>query len=221
VLRNEETVAVLVVGWNREVDGGGRIAASMRMLAAETAMALERSDLLARLEEVARTDDLTGLLNRRAWEEQLPREMARARRNNEPLCVAMLDLDFFKNFNDERGHQAGDRLLKQSASAWVAELRASDTLARYGGEEFTVALPGCTLPNAKDIVERLRAAMPEGSTVSAGVACWNGRETAEELVGRADVALYEAKRMGRDRLVTAGGMPPMDDLSVVNFGPEL
>jgi diguanylate cyclase (GGDEF)-like protein len=221
VLRNEETVAVLVVGWNREVDGTGRIAASMRMLAAETAMALERSDLLARLEEVARTDDLTGLLNRRAWEEQLPREMARARRNNEPLCVAMLDLDFFKNFNDERGHQAGDRHLKQSAAAWVAELRASDTLARYGGEEFTVALPGCTLPNAKDIVERLRAAMPEGSTVSAGVACWNGRETAEELVGRADVALYEAKRMGRDRLVTAGGMPPMDDLSVVNFGPEL
>jgi diguanylate cyclase (GGDEF)-like protein len=221
VLRNEESVAVLVVGWNREVDGTRRIAASMRMLAAETAMALERSDLLARLEEVARTDDLSGLLNRRAWEEQLPREMARARRNNEPLCVAMLDLDFFKNYNDERGHQAGDRLLKQSASAWVAELRASDTLARYGGEEFTVALPGCTLPNAKDIVERLRASMPADQTVSAGVACWNGRESAEELVGRADAALYEAKRMGRDCLVTAGGMPPMDDLSVVNFEPEL
>jgi diguanylate cyclase (GGDEF)-like protein len=221
VLRNEESVAVLVVGWNREVDGTGRISASMRMLAAETAMALERSDLLARLEEVARTDDLTGLLNRRAWEEQLPREMARARRNNEPLCVAMLDLDFFKNYNDERGHQAGDRLLKQSAAAWVSELRASDTLARYGGEEFTVALPGCTLPNAKDIVERLRASMPGDQTVSAGVACWNGRESAEELVGRADAALYEAKRMGRDRLVTAGGMPPTGDLSVVNFEPEL
>ena len=88
------------------------------------------------------------------------------------------------------------------------ELRASDTLARYGGEEFTVALPGCTLVNAKDIVERLRAAMPNGQTVSAGVACWNGRESAEELVGRADAALYEAKRSGRDRLVTAGGTPP-------------
>jgi diguanylate cyclase (GGDEF)-like protein len=157
---------------------------------------------------VARTDDLTGLLNRRAWEEQLPREMARARRQSDPLCVAMLDLDFFKNYNDERGHQAGDRLLKQSAAAWVNELRASDTLARYGGEEFTVALPGCTLVNAKDIVERLRAAMPGGQTVSAGVACWNGRESAEELVGRADAALYEAKRSGRDRLVTAGGTPP-------------
>jgi diguanylate cyclase (GGDEF)-like protein len=214
VLRNEEAVAVLVVGWGREVDGQGRIAASMRMLAAETAMALERSDLLAKLEESARTDDLTGLLNRRAWDEQLPREMARARRQTDPLCVAMLDLDFFKNYNDERGHQAGDRLLKQSASAWVTELRASDTLARYGGEEFTVVLPGCNLSNAKDIVERLRAAMPADQTVSAGVACWNGRESAEELLGRADAALYEAKRLGRDRLVTAGGPPPTELRSV-------
>jgi diguanylate cyclase (GGDEF)-like protein len=214
VLRKEETVAVLVVGWSHEVDGAGRIAASMRMLAAETAMALERSDLLARLEESARTDDLTGLLNRRAWEEQLPREMARARRQSDPLCVAMLDLDFFKNYNDERGHQAGDRLLKQSTAAWGGELRSSDTLARYGGEEFTVALPGCNLSIAKDIVERLRAAMPADETVSAGVACWNGRESAEELVGRADAALYEAKRTGRDRLVTAGGAPPGELKSV-------
>ena len=214
VLRNEEAVAVLVVGWAYEVDGTNRIAASMRMLAAETAMALERSDLLARLEEVARTDDLTGLLNRRGWEEELPRELARSGRNGDPLCVAMLDLDFFKNYNDQRGHQAGDRLLKQSASAWVRELRVSDRLARYGGEEFSVALPGCRLENAKDIVERLRAAMPGDQTVSAGVVCWNGRETAEELVGRADAALYDAKRMGRDRLVAAGDTPPGDLRSV-------
>jgi diguanylate cyclase (GGDEF)-like protein len=215
VLRNEEAVAVLVVGWNRQVDGSSRIAASMRMLAAETAMTLERSDLLARLEEVARTDDLTGLLNRRGWEEQLPRELARSKRHKDPLCVAMLDLDFFKNYNDQRGHQAGDRLLKQSASAWARELRATDTLARYGGEEFSVALAGCRLENAKDIVERLRAVMPGDQTVSAGVVCWNGRETAEELVGRADAALYEAKRMGRDCLVAAGDTPPGELHSVV------
>ena len=214
VLRNEEAVAVLVVGWAHVVDGSSRIAASMRMLAAETAMALERSDLLARLEEVARTDDVTGLLNRRGWEEQLPRELARSSRNGDPLCVAMLDVDFFKNYNDQRGHQAGDRLLKQSAGAWVRELRASDTLARYGGDEFSVALPGCRLENAKDIVERLREAMPGEQTVSAGVVCWNGRETAEELVGRADAALYQAKRTGRDRLIAAGDTPPGDLSSV-------
>jgi len=184
------------------------------MLAAETAMMIERADLLARLEASARTDDLTGLLNRRAWEEELPREMARARRSAHPLCVAMLDLDYFKAYNDERGHQAGDRLLKQSTAAWGDELRASDILARYGGEEFTVALPGCTLADAKTIVERLRSAMPAGQTVSAGVACWNGLESAEELVGRADAALYEAKRTGRDRLVTAGGHGPPDLRSV-------
>ena len=214
VLRNEEAVAVLVVGWDREVDGLNRIAASMRMLAAETAMTLERSDLLARLEEVARTDDLTGLLNRRGWEEKLPRQLAQSRRNGDPLCVAMLDLDFFKNYNDQSGHQAGDRHLKQSAAAWVRELRHSDILARYGGEEFSVALPGCRLENARDIVERLREVMPGDQTVSAGLVCWNGRETAEELVGRADAALYEAKRMGRDRLVAAGDTPPGDLSSV-------
>jgi diguanylate cyclase (GGDEF)-like protein len=216
VLRNEETVGVLVVGWNHVIQGLERQAISaIKMLAAETAMMMERANLLAKLEQSARTDDLTGLFNRRAWEEQLPREMARARRASHPLCVAMLDLDLFKAYNDERGHQAGDRLLKQSTAAWGSELRASDILARYGGEEFTVALPGCSLSDAKSIVERLRAAMPSGQTVSAGVACWNGRESVEELVGRADAALYEAKRTGRDRLVTAGATPPEPDLRSV------
>jgi diguanylate cyclase (GGDEF)-like protein len=98
--------------------------------------------------------------------------------------------------------------------AWLGGFVTSDVLARYGGEEFAVALPGCTLADAKTIVERLRTAMPANQTVSAGVACWNGRESAEELVGRADAALYEAKRAGRDRLVTAGGTPPSDLRSV-------
>jgi diguanylate cyclase (GGDEF)-like protein len=209
VLRNEEVIGVLVVGWDREVEDLEQQARSaMGMLAAETAMTIERADLLTRLEVSARTDDLTGLLNRRAWEEKLPREMARARGASHPLCVAMLDLDFFKLYNDQSGHQAGDSLLKRATAAWSEELRTSEILARYGGEEFAVALPACPLADAKVIVERLRAAMPSGQTVSAGLACWNGRESADELVGRADAALYEAKRAGRDRLVSAGGMPP-------------
>jgi diguanylate cyclase (GGDEF)-like protein len=155
-------------------------------------------ELLSRLESIARTDDLTGLPNRRAWEEELPRELLRSQRASRPLCVAMIDLDHFKEFNDERGHQAGDRFLKQAAAAWDEELRGTDFLARYGGEEFALALPGCTPEEAVEVAGRMRAATPEGETCSIGIACWDGVEDAPALLGRADAALYEAKRRGRD-----------------------
>jgi diguanylate cyclase (GGDEF)-like protein len=204
VLRNDVAVGVLVVGWRGPLPELGDAAESgLRMLAAEAAIAIDRAELLARLETSARTDDLTGLPNRRAWEYELPRELSRAARDERSVCVAMLDLDRFKDFNDDRGHQAGDRLLKQATSAWCEQLRSSDMLARYGGEEFAVLLPGCTLGDAEALLERLRSAMPEEQTVSAGVACWDGEESPEELVGRADSALYAAKRAGRDRLVTS------------------
>jgi diguanylate cyclase (GGDEF)-like protein len=204
VLRDEAAVGVLVVGWHRAPGELGEAAESgLRMLAAEAAIAIHRAELLASLETSARTDDLTGLPNRRAWGHELPRELARAKREERPVCVAMLDLDRFKRFNDERGHQEGDRLLKQATDAWSGQLRASDMLARYGGEEFAVLLPGCTLGDAETLLERLRVVMPGHQTVSAGVACWDGSESAEELVGRADSALYEAKRAGRDRLFTS------------------
>jgi diguanylate cyclase (GGDEF)-like protein len=173
------------------------------LLAVEVAVTLERVGLLAELETIARTDELTGLRNRRAWHEVLPREMSRALRSSEPLCVAMLDLDHFKQYNDERGHQTGDRLLKQVAGAWSTELRPTDILARYGGEEFTLALPVCPVQEALDVVERLRAVMPDHQTCSAGIACWDGCESAVELLGRADDALYEAKRAGRNQTAMA------------------
>jgi len=204
VLRDDAAVAVLVLGWAQRVKQlSPRTESGMRMLAAEAAIALDRARLLVQLQETARTDDLTGLPNRRAWDEELPRELARAARDARPVCVAMLDLDRFKRFNDDRGHQAGDRLLKQAAAAWSSQLRSSDMLARYGGEEFSLLLPGCTLDSARTIVQRLRAAMPDGETVSAGIASWDEVEDADALIGRADRALYEAKRAGRDRLVTA------------------
>jgi diguanylate cyclase (GGDEF)-like protein len=204
VVRHEAAVGVLVVGWSRPVrELSETVQSGLRMLAAEAAIAVDRAELLARLEETARTDDLTGLPNRRAWELELPRELSRAKRDERPVCVAMLDLDRFKRFNDDRGHQAGDRLLKRAAAAWSEQLRASDMLARYGGEEFAVLLPGCTIGDAGALLERLRLAMPEAQTVSAGVACWDGSESPEELVGRADAALYQAKREGRDCLVAA------------------
>jgi diguanylate cyclase (GGDEF)-like protein len=204
VLRDELVVAVLVLGWAKPVKRlSPRIESGMRMLAAEAAIALDRARLLAQLQETARTDDLTGLPNRRAWDEELPRELSRAARDSRPVCVAMLDLDRFKRFNDHKGHQAGDRLLKQAAAAWASQLRSSDMLARYGGEEFSLLLPGCSLEGAQALVQRLRTSMPDGETVSAGIACWDENESAEDFVGRADSALYAAKRSGRDRFVTA------------------
>jgi diguanylate cyclase (GGDEF)-like protein len=110
----------------------------------------------------------------------------------------MIDLDHFKEFNDERGHQAGDRFLKQAAAAWGVELRGTDFLSRYGGEEFALALPNCTPEEAIEVAERLRAATPEGETCSIGIASWDGQESAPALLGRADAALYEAKGRGRN-----------------------
>ena len=159
--------------------------------------------LLAESEARARTDPLTGLANRRAWDEELRRELARAGRQGWPVCVAMLDLDHFKAFNDDQGHLAGDELLKESAAIWSAVLREGDFIARYGGEEFSVLLPNCSTGDAVQVVERLRVATPMDRTCSAGVALWDDAESASELLRRADGALYSAKRAGRDRLLTA------------------
>ena len=154
----------------RRVESTGD-AASIRMLAAETAMALERSELLARLQTSARTDDLTGLPNRRAWEEELPRRW-RARGSKHPLCVAMLDLDFFKKYNDERGHQAGDRLLKQSAAAWASELRRATRWRATAAKSSRSSCPAATSltrgRSSSGFAPRCRAARPSRRASPAG-----------------------------------------------------
>jgi diguanylate cyclase (GGDEF)-like protein/PAS domain S-box-containing protein len=165
----------------------------------------EREELLAKVEAMARTDELTGLPNRRAWNEELLREMSRAERYGTGLAVAMLDLDNFKAFNDEHGHPVGDELLREAGVEWRLTLRVSDFVARVGGEEFAVMLPGCPPVNASTILERLRAATPREQTCSAGVAEWDGKEEPDALMARADAALYEAKRRGRDQTVVAPG----------------
>jgi diguanylate cyclase (GGDEF)-like protein len=198
VVRDTVPVAVLAFYWRRTSGDGQTTLTLASLLSTEAAVTLERIELLSRLESIARTDDLTGLPNRRAWEEELPRELLRSKRAERPLCVAMLDLDHFKEFNDERGHQAGDRFLKQAAAAWGVELRGTDFLARYGGEEFALALPGCTPEQAMEVAERVRAATPENETCSIGIACWDNEESTASLIGRADSALYEAKHRGRN-----------------------
>lgn len=155
------------------------------------------------LEDLAYTDALTGLGNRRAWEAWLDAALGAAGIDGPPLCVAVFDLDRFKAYNDANGHPAGDALLAAASTAWRRELRPTDVLARYGGEEFAAVLPACSLADAHVVVERIRAATPFGQTVSAGIAEWDRSEDAAGLVARADAALYAAKAAGRDRALAA------------------
>ncbi len=206
ILHGDVGVGVLAIVWPvkpEEVGDEGLVAA--HLLAAETATLIARSDRLETLTKLAREDALTGLPNRRVWEEQLPRELARATRDGRPLCVALIDLDFFKAYNDRHGHAAGDRLLLRAATAWSERLRRSDILARYGGEEFAVVLPSCDADRAAALLDRLRESTPDEVTCSIGIAAWDRREPAEQLVERADQALYAAKREGRDRTAIAPG----------------
>lgn len=162
---------------------------------------------MGQLDQMAHEDGLTGVMNRRGLDEQLPIELARAQRQHSALTVAMLDFDHFKRFNDRRGHGAGDALLRGTAQAWRKQLRPTDILARYGGEEFTLVLPVCDADQASALIERLRPLMPDRQTFSAGIATWNGSDNAEELVRTADIALLQAKKGGRNRSVIAGREP--------------
>ena len=198
---------LLVVTWpHARPEAPPQSAHAVSLLAAEISSAIERAELIESLRRRATTDPLTGLDNRRVWRDSLPGMLGRRAQ----VCIALLDLDFFKAYNDTRGHLAGDALLQQLGDAWRPMVRPTDLLVRWGGEEFALALPDCPLSQALEVLERLRTAVPDGQTVSAGVACWDGSESIETLMARADAALYEAKAAGRDRVVAAGlglGLP--------------
>ncbi|MGH8868106.1 MAG: EAL domain-containing protein [Actinomycetes bacterium] len=155
------------------------------------------------LSALARNDGLTGVANRRTWDHELSRACAKARENDWPLAVALMDLDHFKVYNDLHGHQAGDRLLKAAAAAWQERLGSRGFLARYGGEEFTVLLPDTTPDAAHVMFESLRALTPGGQTCSIGAAVWDGLEEPAHVLARADAAVYLAKQSGRNRLCMA------------------
>jgi diguanylate cyclase (GGDEF)-like protein len=175
----------------------------LRLLAVQAAVAIEHAGLRSRMSALALTDALTGLSTRRVWDEELPRELARARRGDAPLSLAVLDIDHMSAFNLLRGEREGDRLIKETASRWRGELREVDTLARLDGTEFGLLLPSCGLGEAVDVLDRVRAATPRGQTASAGVARWDGEEPAELLVARAQDALISAKQSGRNVTIAA------------------
>jgi len=192
------------VAWHGVIDyDESRVRVLVGLLAAEAAIAIQRADLMTRLEELADTDDLTGLPNRRGWNRELEIALSTAQRRRSALCIALIDVDRFKVVNDAHGHLAGDRLLKEAAASWRSTLRPADILARPGGDEFTLILPDCDTERATTVLERLRQATPREHTCSIGVAQWDGGEASQELITRADDALYDAKEAGRDRVVSA------------------
>lgn len=170
---------------------------------------VRRNDLLlAQLLDEARTDALTGLLNRRGFDDRASLELARARREEQSVAVVTLDLDFFKRVNDEWGHEIGDRVLVRVGEVLAAESRDIDVVARFGGEEFVVLLPGCTSSDAEAFARRVRRALASADfaalpvvRVSAGILAAVAPSSIEVMLQQADAALYDAKRAGRDRSV--------------------
>ncbi|MGO4332084.1 GGDEF domain-containing protein [Cupriavidus sp. 2TAF22] len=176
--------------------------------------------MVRRLETIANTDFLTGVLSRKAFEDEAGRELARAARGGRAPVLLIVDIDHFKAVNDTFGHATGDAVLAEFARLAAASLRAPDRIGRMGGEEFVVLLPACSLDDARHAAERIRAqaeashvghasntgnaSRPPDSvryTVSGGYAAWQPGETLAQLMARADAALYMAKLSGRNRML--------------------
>ncbi len=183
-------------------------------LAAQVVVALENARLHRIVERQALVDSLTGLANRRSFEDTLRSELARAARFSDSVCVVFADFDDFKRVNDRHGHAAGDEVLKAFASALQRTVRESDVAGRWGGEEFALVLPGTDVDGGARLAERARAAiesreipMPNGElltvTASFGVASYPESHELGELLAAADSALYAAKREGKNRVVTS------------------
>jgi len=164
-----------------------------------------------RLQKVAITDSLTGLLNRRQMQYLLDQELERFKRSGEPVSLMLMDFDHFKQLNDSRGHDAGDKVLQAFADILRQELRAQDLVARWGGEEFLVIMPQCTVSDALKTAERLRVALETyrgkstggadfEATVSIGVTDLRQGDDAVTAVSRADRAMYQSKELGRNRV---------------------
>jgi diguanylate cyclase (GGDEF)-like protein len=183
------------------VFGGSSLLLALILARTLTESMARRADLVKQLAELARVDGLTGVCNRRAWDDELARGLERARRTGRRCSVGLIDLDHFKRYNDTHGHQRGDAMLRSTAQAFATRLRDDDLIARYGGEEFAVLLHGCNIDDAMTLFERLQGMLPAGQTFSAGVADSDGREVPAAVLARADAALYRAKELGRNRTV--------------------
>jgi diguanylate cyclase (GGDEF)-like protein len=186
-----------------------RVIATTERYAGHAALAIRNANLLARVQQMAVTDGLTQLSNRRAFDRSLDRELTRAARTDGRLSIVLLDIDHFKLLNDNHGHVVGDAVLRQIAQALQTCGREYDTIARYGGEEFAAVLPGCSSGLAMQVAERLRVSVQDAPTdvqvtASCGVATYpyDGIDVAG-LLSAADRALYVSKRSGRNQVRSA------------------
>ena len=186
---------------------------SVELIADALGVLVKSLFLVEETQLLALTDGLTGLYNRRHAGKRLEEEIARARRNNTGLCVAMCDVDHFKAINDEYGHAAGDHVLQQIAKSLTEYVRRNDIVSRWGGEEFLVIFSEIKLAAARIVAERLRGRLastplgdegPDKISVSVGLAMLRPGTTADSLVEQADQALYRAKARGRNRVEVAG-----------------
>lgn len=213
---------------NQTVSG---LVQAVTVLTAETARASERNraleqqlsasvgrinklrQTLAEAKQNATTDSLTGLCNRKAFDSRLRRAMARARAEQQAVCLVLLDIDHFKRFNDTYGHRTGDLVLRLVGRVIADNVKGRDTAARYGGEEFAIILSGAGLQPSAIVAGQIRAVLDgkrltvkggqqdhSSVTISAGVAQLRAGDNAAALIERADAALYEAKRLGRNRV---------------------
>ena len=189
---------------------GVTVAGSLR------AVTRELGRLAQRFAQEAVVDDLTGLLNRRGWRYTAPRELARAARSGNPITLVTLDLDSFKELNDELGHEQGDRALRDTAERIRHTLRAGDVVARLGGDEFVALLTNSTLTGSLAAIDRLRDSTPPQESFSSGIAVWDRKEDLAELLRRSDLALYAAKDAGGGRTEVAP--PQLEPLPQPPFG---
>ncbi len=219
LMADSRPLGALVVEASGSPRHQSRLIAGLERSAAYGALSLRNARLMESVQRQAATDGLTSIANRRAFEGTLERELARATRHAEYVSLVMVDLDFFKQLNDTRGHPAGDEVLRNVATQLARECREFDTPARYGGEEFAVILPGCAPEGAREIAERLRRAVCTAAapiTASAGVATFPSHAgDAESLVRAADEALYVSKREGRDRTSVSTGIAPEEQVNAL------
>ncbi len=215
LLAKGRAIGSLIITSQRQNAYSQRHIKLLEQLSAQIAMPLENTLLYAKAEKKARIDELTSLLNRRSLDEMIDNEISRHSRYGGVFCLAILDLDSFKVYNDSYGHPAGDRLLRQVGNAIKSSIRNADRAFRYGGDEFAILLPQTTVDDGLQVTERVRKCIQEGVdsgdvpvTISIGLAGWPDDGISHtDIIAAADVTLYRAKRSGGNQSCRASGAP--------------